>query len=89
MDGDFGDASDNEDVFVPQFVIPRKQIMAESASMNRRPLSQSQSPRPPGGGGGPKKVEKYDLSTGVVLAVYDNQSKVGCHVCMCGVRVSL
>jgi len=69
MDGGVAEDSDGEDIFVPQFVIPRKQSMMQSQPRRRAP------PQPRAGGGGPRKVEKYDLSTGNVIALYDNQSK--------------
>ena len=71
MDGEFGENSDSEDVFVPKFVIPRKQFFLPPPV--RRQASSS-AIKPPGGG--IRKVEKYDLATGEVLAVYDSQSKV-------------
>ena len=95
MDGMFGDDSDNEDVFMPNFVIPRKQNIhvrlpptagnRSAGGVDRAGASRSPRTSGGGGGGGVRKVEKYDLHTGEVLEVYDNQSKVS-RWWLCGYR---
>lgn len=94
LKGTFGEELENEDVFMPQFVIPRRWHSYNNHSgsiggpndisvggndgdssgvVRKRAMFQPLFPRT---SSGVRKVEKFDVASGAVLALYDNQSKV-------------
>ena len=67
LDGEFLEDSDDEEIFEPKYLVPRRVQRSIPPLGNQRGVRQYT---------GAKKIEKYNTSTGEVVAVYESQSKV-------------